>query len=97
MLIEQEYVARGAAWLDEVKPDWFDIVDLAKLNISSSYACVAGQVFAGDGDCCGYCYAYRQLELAGLTPGAHGFSGDGNVLQGIWITAITERRNRVTA
>lgn len=42
----QERVARGAAWLDEQKPGWEDLIDFDTLDLSSCSLCVVGQVFA---------------------------------------------------
>lgn len=38
-------VERGVKWLDEVRPEWRDLIDLESLQISSTSNCVAGQVF----------------------------------------------------
>lgn len=38
-----ERVEAGAAWLDEHKPDWVDLIDLDDLAMSSCSACVIGQ------------------------------------------------------
>lgn len=40
-----ERVARGAAWLDENYPTWWERIDLATLNIASCSDCVLGQVY----------------------------------------------------
>jgi hypothetical protein len=51
----QTVVARGAAWLDMVRPGWEGLIVLDTLNIRSPYNCVAGQVFDPDaGDYTGY-------------------------------------------
>ena len=42
-------VERGAAYLDSVKPNWADRVDLRSLDMDDSYLCVAGQVFGAYG------------------------------------------------
>lgn len=38
-------VTRGALLLDEVRPDWFTLVDLDELDMTHGEWCVAGQVF----------------------------------------------------
>ena len=43
-------VKLGAAWLDVRKPGWFDLVDLAVLNMDDTDSCVAGQVFASEAE-----------------------------------------------
>lgn len=42
---ETERVARGVAWLDEIRPDWRDRVTLPELRLTSACNCVLGQVF----------------------------------------------------
>jgi hypothetical protein len=42
----QERVARGARWLDGVRPGWRDALELRRLDIHSNVNCVLGQVFA---------------------------------------------------
>lgn len=37
-------VAKGAKWLDEVEPGWFDLIDLNTLDISSNKNCILGQI-----------------------------------------------------
>lgn len=44
----QERVAKGAAWLDEVRPGWRDAINLDTLDICDGHHCVCGQVFAAD-------------------------------------------------
>lgn len=45
MYSNRELVESGAAWLDEVKPGWEGLIDLAKFDISDGNACICGQVF----------------------------------------------------
>jgi len=40
-----ERVAAGAAWLDATRPGWSDLIDLDRLELTSSNCCVLGQVF----------------------------------------------------
>ena len=44
----QERVARGARWLDGVRPGWRDALELRRLHIRSATNCVLGQVFADE-------------------------------------------------
>jgi hypothetical protein len=37
-------VNRGARWLDGQIPEWFNTVDLTKLNLESECACILGQL-----------------------------------------------------
>lgn len=57
----------GAAWLDEVAPtDWFDRIDLDRLDISAPCDCVGGQVFpAGDGNPSGFTVLVRLARADG--------------------------------
>lgn len=41
----QERVARGAALLDEAKPDWVDYIDLTHFDITDPCMCALGQVY----------------------------------------------------
>lgn len=43
----QQRVAKGAAWLDTVRPGWRDSISLDKLDIASGCECVCGQTFGG--------------------------------------------------
>lgn len=38
-------VARGAAWLDEKYPGWFNVIDLGTLKLSDCHQCILGQVY----------------------------------------------------
>lgn len=49
--------SRGAALLDEIKPNWFELIDLATLDIDDPNRCVLGQVFS------------QEAEDTGLTTG----------------------------
>src|SRR6478736_1513553 len=40
-------VVEGAEWLDTEKPGWENEIDLSTLEMSSGYACIAGQLFMG--------------------------------------------------
>lgn len=42
-----ERVARGAAWLDEKYPGWFNKIDLSILDLADCTQCVLGQVYTG--------------------------------------------------
>jgi hypothetical protein len=72
-------VARGAAWLDTVAPDWADRVDLSTLDLRSSTHCVAGQALAPGEEGSGNGYG-RMLDLLGYRIGdvapdvAYGFT-----------------------
>jgi hypothetical protein len=69
-LIEQR-VANGAAKLDEVKPDWYSLIDMDHLNMSYADQCILGQAFQGDG---GYCNTLERMAWADHDEGV--FDGD---------------------
>lgn len=76
----RERIERGAAWLDEVRPDWREHINLATLELSSGYHCVLGQVFNDevedpDGDGFDYAVAHVVPVPAPRTPWLvdHGF------------------------
>jgi hypothetical protein len=41
-----ERVEKGAAWLDQHKPEWYLKIDVAALNLADSCRCVLGQLWA---------------------------------------------------
>lgn len=45
-----ERVARGAAWLDNARPNWFREIDLSRLVMTSPCECVIGQLFGDYND-----------------------------------------------
>jgi hypothetical protein len=76
-----ERVARGAAWLDEVKPGWRGRVDVAELDMTLTTDCVLGQVFATETARYGYWGGLRMLtasqphEFSDILARQHGFLG----------------------
>ena len=49
----EKRVARGAAWLDRVKPGWFKLIDLDALDLRSGCSCVLGQIVYKEARACG--------------------------------------------
>lgn len=47
-----EAVEQGAALFDQIKPGWFNTIDLLRLDISNCLDCAVGQFFERE-----YCYA----------------------------------------
>lgn len=43
-LILEERVDRGARFLDEKEPGWWDKIDLETLNMKNCYLCILGQL-----------------------------------------------------
>lgn len=40
-------VARGADWLDQNYPNWWQAIEISTLDVASCHHCVLGQVFTG--------------------------------------------------
>jgi hypothetical protein len=59
-----ETVEEAALFLDSQDPDWFNRVDLSKLDMDSCYNCVIGQAF-GRGYAGDYANAIRMLPGCG--------------------------------
>lgn len=41
-------VAKGAAWLDRVKPDWYTDIDVGSLRMAQGCSCILGQLVSRD-------------------------------------------------
>jgi hypothetical protein len=58
----RERVEKGAAWLDEVKPEWRHEINTNELRMYSPRSCVLGQVFSTEayeaGTSNGYSHAF---------------------------------------
>lgn len=59
-----ERVARGAAWLDDVRPGWRDQVSLTTLTLANSRLCILGQVFGQDDERGGFWVGTEHLYNA---------------------------------
>lgn len=108
-VVTREHVARGAAWLDTVQPDWVDRVNLETLYMDSPVNCVAGQTLghlvheyrdeyenlAYDGYGVACILLARDAEFAS----EHGFTeyGFNRETHNAWVKLITERRQVVAA
>lgn len=92
----REEVRAGAAWLDEHKPGWHDVVDTYDLRMANCSNCVLGQLFGN------YNSAMRQLRLDEKQAKDLGFNGGGGVFRAVdyhilaaeWCVAIKERRDK---
>ena len=91
-------VARGAAWLDERKPGWENLVDIDKLVMSDSDNCIAGQVFRDEAAehpdwhvTDGYDYVYDLMGGEELVSHAFVFEGREQ-----WIAQVEARRELVS-
>lgn len=84
----QEKVARGAAWLDEVKPGAIALMDPDTFDIANVDRCAAGQAF-GVGGWNRMRRLMREQRLDGCC--SHGFCG-GMEVQDAWIALIRERQ-----
>lgn len=90
-------VAKGAAHLDDVRPDWFNRIDVGTLTLRSHCSCIVGQLGAfGKG------YYKEWMEVFDaqhdamecgvfISPGA-GSNEAYARLQDAWIDAIADRR-----
>lgn len=94
-------VSKGGAFLDaseHVSDDWFNAVDLDRLNISSGLQCILGQVLDG------YSAA---VDTLGINGASYGFDSgyttvegqetyvDADALNVAWTEYITDRRNGI--
>lgn len=97
----RERVERGVALLDEHVPDWWQRLDTDILDIGDGSVCVLGQVYATEGDCCGWCNGTAELQDA--VPGFRtetawqwgfdiGPDGRKNAVEDIWREIARERR-----
>lgn len=97
-------VLAGALWLDLVRPNWRDLVDLHQLDITNPDDCVLGQVFHDEGRehaNFGYSWAchvfgWDWVQSSDPQPQPHvalGFTalnwGEWDELQHLWSVAIT--------
>lgn len=62
-----ERVANGAAWLDENKPGWERIIELADLKLENTCQCVLGQLFQEEAGIVSYkgAWAYGKYQYRG--------------------------------
>lgn len=91
-------VEKGAAWLDANRPGWFDLVNLATLNIESVCGdCLVCQV-TGEAS---FCAALLEFgKDADENPSAYGWAAKHaedapafwRTLRDCWVTVILERR-----
>jgi hypothetical protein len=100
----QERVARGAAHLDGLMPDWFRKVDVKTLKLYSDRHCLLAQVTTGDywqgaqhfgltremAGACGFNVTLPE-ETGGLNCDIHALQKEFDLLQACWIEAIAAR------
>lgn len=41
----QNKIQLGEAWLDEIYPHWYKVIDTEKLNMASNTKCILGQLY----------------------------------------------------
>jgi hypothetical protein len=94
-------VAKGAAYLDRVRPGWFNRIDVGTLTLQSPKSCVMAQSYD-----CEYCHACRSAGIQFLSRDGEddvetqaqtlGFFGAADAsfedLQDAWIDAVAQRR-----
>lgn len=98
-------VPLGITWLDSVRPNWRESIDLATLDLANSTDCILGQVFWDDAAWTGYFNGFTYVLESGhfkdaagssLTPAwliAHGFEADEEpyaALEQAWRFALSE-------
>ncbi len=83
-------VAKGAARLDIVRPEWWTAIDLGSLNIRAYSACVLGQVF-GSYDRGLRVLGERVRFDEGFTLDAQADGQAWATLRDAWLDAITDR------
>jgi len=94
--LNRRRVRKGARWLDEHMPNWYDLVVIGSLDMSRRCSCVLGQI-TGD-----YNYVVDAEVPTNLLPPlvdrtavTHGFdadSGDYDLLEDLWVREIATRR-----
>ena len=96
-------VARGAAHLDQVRPGWFNRIDVGTLSLGSCWDCVIGQLFGvGRGiddpipfaaglDALGWNETYTENGVGGFMD-----PEQIRLTQDAWIEAIADRRLSTT-
>lgn len=102
--LASERVARGAAYLDGVAPQWWRRIDVGTLNLSGCYACVLAQTYGME-----YCDAASRagvrwywndeselpVQAQRLGFFALDVARDWEDLQDAWIAEIARRRHPV--
>lgn len=68
--LAEQAAARGAAFLDQKHPGWWDRINVGSLSIASTCQCVVGQLYAGRATDYGYdmdddAYVMGLLDLFG--------------------------------
>lgn len=89
-----ERVARGIALLDEVKPDWWKILDGVNLNLWDDSDCVLGKLYGS------YYETLEDLCFLGSESAQwsidHGFDADTHIdryeVEAAWLNAARTRR-----
>ena len=104
----RENVTRGAVWLDEKEPGWWERIDLERLDMDSLTDCIIGQLYGDFWDWeevrdnseaasdLGF-DAYSDYELREkFGYYCHDVGGDYAVLWALWNEEIAERKSRGT-
>ena len=99
----KKQIAKGVGWLNDNYPGWYNGVDVKRLEMSSCFNCVLGQLFGH------YAFGKTKLPsednmcLAGIE---HGFSVDLSNMMGLadidakiltkeWVKVIFDLRARI--
>jgi hypothetical protein len=66
-LFERRYAARGAAFMDEAVPGWFERVDYSTIDLRSWQRCILGQVYGHfEGGCDALGLTYERTKKLGF-------------------------------
>lgn len=102
----RECVAAGAEYLDRIKPDWYEAIDVGTLTISSDCHCVLAQTYGRKYSSAVLAAGFRWNDRADDVAGYYSQSGsvinlgffapendrdDSKLLQDAWIEAIADR------
>lgn len=96
-------VRHGAAWLDEVKPGWRELIDLSTLDVESGQVCVLAQVFAAEAyPIEGYDWAVEDFEMTARERVDRGFTAreidtypyDFAALTSAWVHYLTNEKEQ---
>ena len=78
-----EQIAAGIKWLNQIRPQWFDKVNLDTLNLGKCSLCVLGQLFGDEPEVetefmytAGFGYAQARLGLTDRICQSLGFAVD---------------------
>lgn len=97
-------IQAGIEFLDNSRPEWWNLIDIETLELVDGDHCVLGQVFKAEADTLGYMNGYSMHLAIMDAPWLwdHAFSINNEIeywdeLQDAWVEAIRERRELISA